>query len=121
LGKLFAADECLHCFAGQARNQLAILLKFQESGWKAAIVDPLGKPPLGERSGKSFAAALKAVVFRLNHCQTPQRIVFRCRLPAGVVTWEWSDEQMPGQCDETVTKVQLKCNQSVTELQPRAA
>ena len=121
LAKLFAAEECLHRFGGQAHNQLAILLKFQEAGWPEAVVDPLGNPPRASRSGKCFAAAIKAAVFRLNQCQKPRRVHFRCRLPAGVVTWEWVDQQMPGQRDRSVTKVQLKCNESVTELQPRAA
>jgi hypothetical protein len=121
LGKLFAAEECLHCFRGQARNQAAILLKFQESGWQEAIVDPLGKPPLAEQSRKCFAAAIKNAVSRLNLCQTPRLILFRCRALGGVVTWEWSDSQIPGHRDRTETELRLNCDQSATELRPRAA
>jgi hypothetical protein len=88
LHELWVGDVFLHRFPEGICNQVAILLAFQQSGWRRWVIEPLG--PLGKTTLERYGAWLKDAVFRLNRCQRTCLIRFRSQPRDRSVSWEFA-------------------------------
>ena len=85
LRELWLGDALIHCFAPQAKKEIAVVEMFEAQGWPRCIHDPLGDP-----ADRGFEHHLHSVVYELNHGQRRRLIRFSCDAGARRVRWDYT-------------------------------